>query len=75
MAGIKGRSGRKSNYQEIQEGNLLSVCTNWLVNNFDGFDKDTKIKVALEIAKKGVVQKLEHSGNFTFKDLVAQAGK
>lgn len=74
MAGNKN-SGRKSRYQEIQEGNLLNVCTVWLVNNFDTFDKETKIRVALEIAKKGVVQKLEHSGNFTFKDLVAQAGK
>lgn len=56
--GAKG-SGRKSRYEEIQRGNLLQVCTAWLVSHFDTFDKETKIKVALEIAKKGIVQQHE----------------
>lgn len=70
---MKGRSGRKSNYQEAQEGNLLKLCTTWLCNNFDTFDKETKVRVAMTIAQKGIVQKLEHSGSFTFKDLVNNA--
>lgn len=70
MAGVKGRSGRRTRYQEVKEGNLLAVCTNWLVNNFNTFDKETKIKVALEIAKKGIVQKLEHSGTITWEALI-----
>lgn len=59
MAGIKGRSGRKSNYKLLHEGNLLEVCTKWLCENFVTFDKETKIRVALEIAKKGIIQKHE----------------
>lgn len=63
MAGVKGRSGRKTRYSEVKDGNLLNVCTVWLIENFPTFDKETKIKVALEIAKKGVIQRLEHSGS------------
>jgi len=70
MAGIKGKSGRKSRYQEIQEGNLLDICTTWLIDNFKTFDKDTKIKVALEIAKKGIVQKVDLTGKITWESLV-----
>lgn len=78
MAGIKGKSGRKSRYEEVKSGNLLDICTTWLVNNFDTFDKDTKLKVALEIAKKGIVQKVEANVNFTAKtimDAVQEASK
>lgn len=78
MAGIKGKSGRKSRYEEIQQGNLLDICTTWLVNNFSTFDKETKLKVALEIAKKGIVQKVEANVNFTAKtilDAVQEAHK
>lgn len=58
MAG-NSRSGRKTNYERVINGNLLDICTEWLVANFSTFDKDTKIKVALEIAKKGIIQKVE----------------
>lgn len=77
MAG-NSKSGRKTRYKKIQEGNLLDICTTWLVNNFDTFDKDTKLKVALEIAKKGIVQKVEANVNFTAKtimDAVQEASK
>ncbi len=70
MAGVKGKSGRKSRYQQVKDGNLLEVCTDWLISNFHTFDKDIKIRVALEIAKKGIVQKLEHSGNITWEQLI-----
>lgn len=62
MAGNKNsgnRTGRPSRYMQVQKGNLLDICTLWLIENFNTFDKETKIKVALEIAKKGIVQKVE----------------
>ena len=68
MAGVKGRSGRKSNYHEAKEGDLLKLCTEWIINNFDSFDKDTKVRVALDIAKRGIADKHEHSGTI-FIDL------
>lgn len=74
MAGVKGRSGRRTRYQEVKDGNLLSVCTNWIIDNFNGFDHETKVKVALTIAQKGIVQKLEHSGEFTFSHLLKEIG-
>lgn len=77
MAG-NSNSGRKTRYEKIQQGNLLDICTTWLVNNFSTFDKDTKLKVALEIAKKGIVQKVEANVNFSAKtilDAVQQADK
>lgn len=70
MAGIKGRSGRKSRYEEVKQGNLLEVCTTWLVDNFHTFDKETKIKVAIEIAKKGIVQRIDANVNYSAKMIV-----
>ena len=63
MAGVKGRSGRKTNYQNIQDGNLEKICTEYLVNNFDSFEKVTKIKIAVAIASKAITQKRESSVN------------
>lgn len=70
MPGVKGRSGRKTRYEEVKQGNLLAVCTEWLVNNFHTFDKETKIKVAIEIAKKGIVQRIDANVNYSAKMIV-----
>lgn len=61
MAGNKN-SGRKSRYEELQSGNLLNICTEWLVKNFDSFSKEEKFKVVLTIAPKAISDKHEHSG-------------
>lgn len=64
-------AGRRSYYQEAQRGDLLSLCNKWLLDNFNTFDKKTQLRVALEIAKRGVQQKVEHSGeiNLTANEL------
>lgn len=62
--------GRKSKYEEVQRGNLLAVCTDWLVDNFDTFDKNTKLRVAIEIAKKGIVQKVEANVTYSAKTIM-----
>lgn len=62
MAGNKNsgnRTGRPSRYMQVQKGNLLDICTEWLIENFNTFDKETKLKVALQIAPKGITQKVE----------------
>ena len=62
MAGNKNsgnRNGRPSRYMQVQKGNLLDVCTEWLIDNFHTFDKETKLRVALTIAPKGIQQKQE----------------
>lgn len=56
------RSGRKSRYEEIQRGNILKIATDWLVKNFDTFDKDTKLKIALVIVPKGITERHEVIG-------------
>ena len=65
MAGVKGKSGRKTRYHEAKEGDLFKLCTEWIINNFTTFDKATKVRVATEIAKKGIAQNITHKGDFT----------
>ncbi len=66
----KRKRGRPTKYEEVKRGNLLAVCTEWLVDNFHTFDKETKIKVAIEIAKKGIVQRVEANVNYSAKTIM-----
>lgn len=62
MAGNKNsgnRNGRPSNYQIAKQGDLLKLTTDWILDNFYTFDKKTKIRVSMEIAKRGIVQKVD----------------
>ena len=52
MAGVKGRSGRKTRYQEVQEGKLQKICHDWLLKNFPTFTDAMKLKVALPLVDK-----------------------
>lgn len=69
MAGVKGRSGRKSNYHQARYGELSQISIDWLIDNFDSFDKLTKIRVALEIAKKNIPIHASIQSDVTFKSL------
>lgn len=70
MAGVKGRSGRKSLKEEWDDNQLLGMCTSWLVRHFDSFTKEEKMKVALTIAPKGITEKHEHSGNLDVSSIL-----
>lgn len=77
MAGNKN-SGRKSKVKIAHEGNLLDLCTKWLIDNFYTFDTSTKIRVAMTIAQKGIVQKVEANITYSAKtimDTVLEASK
>lgn len=62
MAGNKNsgnRTGRPSKYMQVQKGNLLDICTEFLIDNFHTFDRETQIRIALTIAPKGITEKRE----------------
>lgn len=61
MAGVKGKSGRKARIREVDINVLMDKCTRWLVDNFDSFEQKDKMRVALEISKKIVPQKMDHN--------------
>lgn len=65
MAGVKGKSGRKSRYEETQKGNLEKVCNDYLLANFNEFPPATKQKIALTICSKAVTQKIESKNENT----------
>lgn len=70
--------GRKTKYEEFKDGCLLTMTTSWLLNNFPTFTKEEKMRVALAICPKGIVQKVEANVNFTAKtilDAVQEAHK
>ncbi len=63
MAGVKGKSGRKSLSDE--EKRLRIINKSWdileVALNSD-ITLDNKIRIALELCKKNIPQELEHSG-------------
>lgn len=76
MAGIKGKSGRKSGSEEFKDNCILTMTISWLIENFYKFTPEEKMKVALAIVPRSIVQKVEANVNFTAKtilDAVAQA--
>lgn len=54
MAGVKGRSGRKSKYTELQEGKLEALAANYIHDNFERLEPKTRLKVALQIFLKSM---------------------
>lgn len=65
MAGVKGRSGRKSSIEEFKDKTLLTMTTSWLLANFYKFTKEEKLRVSLAIAPKAISDKVEHSGSIS----------
>jgi hypothetical protein len=52
MAGVKGRSGRKSMRDEFYIGNLTHITNKWLVENWESFSNEQKFRLAKEMALK-----------------------
>ena len=52
MAGVKGRSGRKSLRDEFYIGNLTHITNKWLVENWESFNNEQKFRLAKEMALK-----------------------
>ena len=62
MAGVKGRSGRKSRYHEAQQGRLEKLAIDWVVDSWDKFDLKTKLALAKVIVPKTITEKKEING-------------
>lgn len=67
MAGVKGRSGRKTKFQRAAEGSLEQLSTQYLIENFETFPPAVKLKISLTIASKMVVQQSQTSLEFSNK--------
>lgn len=59
MAGVKGRSGRKSLRDEFYAGKLSHITNKWLLENWDSLDFQSKFKLAKEMALKSMPIKQE----------------
>ncbi len=73
MAGIKGRSGRKSWDKERDSKKLwdraVPIVLGYLSNQ--RVSEAARVRVALEIVKKMMPAKLQHSSGLTLEELVA----
>lgn len=64
---VRGSLPRRTRAEQRKLTDLISKCWSYLDMNFHKFDKKTKIAIALEIVKKAIPQKLEHTGDLTIK--------
>lgn len=61
MAGNKN-SGRKGRHIEVRINELSAKCVNWALNNWNTFSKDEKMRLAITLGPKYVVQQTENHG-------------
>lgn len=70
MSGIKGKSGRKSTLVEFKDNCILTMTTSWLIENFYKFTPEDKMKVALAIVPKSIVQKVDMKVSHAAEELI-----
>lgn len=54
MAGVKGRSGRKSRFAEIKVAELADMSVTWAIENFKTMPRDDKMKILTALAPKAI---------------------
>lgn len=59
MAGVKGKSGRKSKYAETDVGKILGMAKRYIIQNWDSFDDKTKIRLSESFINKAMPSKQE----------------
>lgn len=67
MTGVKGRSGRKTNFERLAMGRFTEFCTSWLEEHFEEFDLKTKVRIATMIASKAVIQQSNNTVEMNFQ--------
>lgn len=67
------RMGRPTHNEERKLSDLLDKSYTYLNDNFNKFDEKNKIHIALELIKKHMPSKLEHSGEINLKSLLSEA--
>jgi hypothetical protein len=74
MAGIKGRSGRRSLRDEAKRIAIIDLA--WDTVNRHLTDEELpiaqRVRIPIELVKKDVPDKIEHSGEVEFKGLLEE---
>jgi hypothetical protein len=61
MAGVKGKSGRKSRYSEIRVAELTNLSVNWAIDNWATMPRDDRMKILVALAPKAIPMSMEHT--------------
>lgn len=56
---VQNKRGRPTNYDLITRGELYKLASDYLLENWQGFDDKTKLKISLQIADKILPQRIE----------------
>ena len=67
-------SGRKSKAEIKTKNDLVKMTEKYLLENFDRFNENDKLKIALSIQSKAVKQTVQHEG-FTFANMIQLTAK
>ena len=64
MAGVKGKSGRKSKREEIHINELYKLSTKLVMEFLEkkNVPEEKRVKIAIEIVKKAMPQKIDLGG-------------
>lgn len=60
--------GRKTHVEEQSQVKLIDKSYEYLLEQFHKFTENNKVKIALEIVKKHLPTKMEHSGSVDLTD-------
>lgn len=52
MAGVKGRSGRKSSRNDFYNAQLFNIASRWLYEHWDELPSEAKFRLAKEMSLK-----------------------
>lgn len=63
MAGVKGRSGRRSYKAMEADHRLHETCSNYLLNRFAQLDPDKKLAMAMDMVKKFGITKTDNTNH------------
>lgn len=61
MAGVKGKSGRRTHMSEIRSAELANKAVNWAIANWDILPRDDKMKILTSFSAKTIPMSMEHS--------------
>ena len=62
MAGKKGRSGRRTKYEEVHVNELAGMSVRWGIDHWKNLPDSEKMRVLISLGPRYVVQKLEGEG-------------
>jgi hypothetical protein len=70
MAGVKGKSGRRSTYHDVRIAELGGLSVAWAINNWNDLSVEQKLKIVITVGARFVPQELKHSGEVDINILI-----